>query len=475
MHSASHAVFLVYSLVFLGVGVCGQPPYASGVDWESYLSRNDPVWNWSVTCTSGYTLLPDTIGTAPTGCPGITCSSVAACPEESASACDACESCVAFSLSPDWNGGIKGEFFSPPFSSRADSEWTTWTKGGAVLRNHSSCESSRVALAWEDSAFIGNGLVGSLLRVDQRAPFTTLLLDVGRTDVWDRRVQGSPSATGSMPFDRPRLPVGILRIACAGNITAGGFRLHLHNGTISGALNTTAGTLRFVLYTHYVRLPLSVQWNATGLEVPNPVTGAGGVSISFTPTPGNSTRSSPPPSYRDNPPPTCAGGAWGSGVPLVCEQPLLAGAGYATALLTRPWGAVPGAFVTVLHTANDWPANTSNVTASAVVSAFAAAAGDAAGWAAVLAEHAAWWADYWPQSFLTIPDTRMEATYVLQMYKYACAARPGGPAIDLMGPWWQQSGWELYWLDMNLPGAFNGGAVMRAGSAHAAALARRLQ
>ena len=39
-----------------------------------------------------------------------------------------------------------------------------------------------------------------------------------------------------------------------------------------------------------------------------------------------------------------------------------------------------------------------------------------------------------------------------QMYKYACAARPGGPAIDLMGPWWQPSGWELYWLDMNLPG-----------------------
>jgi alpha-L-fucosidase 2 len=40
---------------------------------------------------------------------------------------------------------------------------------------------------------------------------------------------------------------------------------------------------------------------------------------------------------------------------------------------------------------------------------------------------------------------------VLQQYKYACAARPGGPAIDLMGPWWQTSGWELYWWDMNVP------------------------
>ena len=404
----------------LVVGACGHPNLApvGAVDWEAYLTRHDPVWNWSSTgnsCKKGYTYLPDAIGSAPGACAAVHCSSAAACLEESASACDTCESCVAFSLSPVWNNGTLAQYFSTPFSTRANSDWVTYTKGGNVLLNHSSCSSPRVALEWEDSAFIGNGLVGALLRVDQRAPTTTLLLDIGRTDVWDRRAPGSPAATGNLMFDRPRLPVGVLRLACAGNISAGGFRVHLWNGTVTGELRTALGNVSFALYAHYTRLPLLVQWNATGGEAPDAATGAGGLSISFTPTPGNSTRGSPPPSYVDNPLPVCTGGGWGSGAaPLVCEQRLLAGAGYATALLSVPWGLSPGAFATAVHVANDWPVDTSNATAAAAVLSILADAGTPAGWAAVLGEHAAWWAQYWPQSFLTIPDTRMEATYVLQ-------------------------------------------------------------
>ena len=96
-------------------------------------------------------------------------------------------------------------------------------------------------------------------------------------------------------------------------------------------------------------------------------------------------------------------------------------------------------------------------------------------------EHVAWWSEYWPASFISIPDTVAEGMVILQHYKYASAARAGGPAIDLMGklvsawfapgfllrigkewcllhpacyntgPWWQNSGWELYWWDMNVP------------------------
>ena len=86
-----------------------------------------------------------------------------------------------------------------------------------------------------------------------------------------------------------------------------------------------------------------------------------------------------------------------------------------------------------------------------VAATTAAVTGAPGGWAALLAEHAAAWDAYWRASWLSLPDTVMEATHVLQMFKYGSASRPGGPPIDLMGPWWQPSRWELYWLDMNVP------------------------
>jgi len=104
-----------------------------------------------------------------------------------------------------------------------------------------------------------------------------------------------------------------------------------------------------------------------------------------------------------------------------------------------------GGYVTVVHTANDWPATTSNKTAVALVTAQAAAMGTSAGIDAARAEQAAWWAAYWPTSFLSVPDTAVEAMWVLQMAKVSAATRRGGVAMDLMGPWWFPSGWELYW------------------------------
>ena len=49
--------------------------------------------------------------------------------------------------------------------------------------------------------------------------------------------------------------------------------------------------------------------------------------------------------------------------------------------------------------------------------------------------HAAWWRDYWPASYLTIPDRRLENLYWLEMYKLGCSSRPGGLPITLQGLW----------------------------------------
>ena len=50
-----------------------------------------------------------------------------------------------------------------------------------------------------------------------------------------------------------------------------------------------------------------------------------------------------------------------------------------------------------------------------VTSAVAAASASWGAWTDIEAEHEAVWDSYWRQSFISIPDTRMEGTYVMQV------------------------------------------------------------
>src|SRR5207248_1186122 len=68
----------------------------------------------------------------------------------------------------------------------------------------------------------------------------------------------------------------------------------------------------------------------------------------------------------------------------------------------------------------------------------------------LVTSHRAWWHAYFPQSFLSIPDTRMESFYWIQMYKLASATRADRPAIDLMGPWFRRTPWPHIWWNLNI-------------------------
>ncbi|CAN5616953.1 hypothetical protein BH10BAC2_BH10BAC2_06530 [soil metagenome] len=54
--------------------------------------------------------------------------------------------------------------------------------------------------------------------------------------------------------------------------------------------------------------------------------------------------------------------------------------------------------------------------------------------------HAAWWSNYWKQSSISIPDVLLEKQYYLEMYKLACVARKGAPAITLQAIWTADNG-----------------------------------
>jgi alpha-L-fucosidase 2 len=68
--------------------------------------------------------------------------------------------------------------------------------------------------------------------------------------------------------------------------------------------------------------------------------------------------------------------------------------------------------------------------------------------------HADWWREYWRRSSLSIPDSRLEALWWIEMYKLGCSSRPGSLPITLQGLWTADGvmpPWSGdYHLDMNV-------------------------
>ena len=68
--------------------------------------------------------------------------------------------------------------------------------------------------------------------------------------------------------------------------------------------------------------------------------------------------------------------------------------------------------------------------------------------------HRDWWHDFYRKSFLSIPDTRLESFYWIQLYKLASATRADRPAMDLMGPWFNDTPWPRIWWNLNIQLAY---------------------
>ena len=57
------------------------------------------------------------------------------------------------------------------------------------------------------------------------------------------------------------------------------------------------------------------------------------------------------------------------------------------------------------------------------------------GTATLFSQHQQWWHAYYPASFVTLADTRLESFYWINMYKLASGTRGDRVVYDLMGPW----------------------------------------
>ncbi|MHC4201485.1 MAG: discoidin domain-containing protein, partial [Planctomycetota bacterium] len=68
--------------------------------------------------------------------------------------------------------------------------------------------------------------------------------------------------------------------------------------------------------------------------------------------------------------------------------------------------------------------------------------------------HRDWWHAYYPASFLSVPDMRVEGFYWAQMYKLASATRKDRMVMDLLGPWFRSTGWPRIWWNLNIQVAY---------------------
>lgn len=280
---------------------------------------------------------------------------------------------------------------------------------------------NRLPDRFESAAYTGNGHLGAMIFGKDNGQ--TIKWQMGRSDV---------------VFNTSRIPVGDLLLKPEGKIQSCTMRGDLWNAEARGTVTTDKGVIEFRSFTHTDQMVQVFETVVSGQE-----------KATWTFEPG--LAANPRKIYRkelltpsdQNPAPIRGK----DGEIEISFQPLNPAGGHATA-----WKVVEaGNGKSVVYASVGY----SNQEAAARAEAVAAVKkGIATGLDALTATHRAWWHQFWPEGFVSIPDTRLESFYYIQMYKMASATRPGRPALDLMGPWFRGTQWPKIWWNLNIQLAY---------------------
>lgn len=300
--------------------------------------------------------------------------------------------------------------------------------------------------SWNTGGFVGNGQLGMMIyatRDDNRVDF-----HLGRQDVTDHRKAPDRKNSfwvggASCHYDFPRLDIGRMALRPAGKILSGTMRQNLWDAEVTGTIVTDLGELRFRALTLRDRMVQVIEVVST--EKSN------GREASWTweflpgkpvaPRRFVSPKEPAGQGYKLNPDPQRAEV---DGVP-VCTQTLLAGGDYATAWLEKK--ADGGRKSTLyISTANEVP----EAGKSAPLAARTVKEAVAEPLASLVEAHRSWWHAFYPASFLSVPDGRLESFFWIQLYKFASAGRVGGPLVDDQGPFFRINQWPYPTWDLNV-------------------------
>jgi alpha-L-fucosidase 2 len=284
-------------------------------------------------------------------------------------------------------------------------------------------------VSWDEGAFMGNGLIGAMVYGEENAKKRHVLRFVmGRTDITASRTD--------KPGFPPRVPIGELDLELEGMIYhPTSMQLDLWNAELRAVLTTTRGVVHLRCITHSEQSVMAVEietsdderdtqfkWYAHQ-EVDHVLKNADGFNLNqFIPA------ARVKKSEVD-------------GV-AVCIQQYAAEEGCVTA-----WREVQTALnrrVYFITTVKGYDEDSKREAVDAVNQAAEANFDE---W---VDAHRQWWHRYYQQSFVSIPDGRLQSFYWIQMYKLASATRADRPLIDNQGPWLTSTPWPGVWFNMNV-------------------------
>lgn len=282
---------------------------------------------------------------------------------------------------------------------------------------------------WYESAYMGNGMLGLMIYKEPKQNY--IRFETGNCSVHDHRPGGDLFAV-------PRLLTGHFALHPEGEITDGTMHLDIWNAETNAVITTTKGTIRLHAYVHANDMVMLVQTDATDGEknfrwewVP---ASAQSPRYLFAKGEGKWIKL---PEYTLNPEPEVK--------PGMSIQKLQAGGETAVA-----WKETKSKmkknertyWITVTHS---YPEATAEKDAERNLDKALAT-----GTKKLQKQHRTWWNQYYPSSFLTLPDGVKENFYWIQMYKLASATRGDRALIDNTGPWLTVTPWPNAWWNLNV-------------------------
>jgi hypothetical protein len=291
----------------------------------------------------------------------------------------------------------------PEFLARHDLVWTKLPRG------------------WSDGVMLGNGQIGASIFGNEKV----LRWDLHRQDVTDQRPFRADKWDSPL-FDTCRLRVGAFELQPVGKVTGFQGRLDLWNALSTGAITTDKGRISWRTFVHATQPLVVMEFTTAGAEQdfvwrwrPASTSSARWEAFKNKPDVKMDYEPNPPARVENN----------------LSIHPLNAGGQFAVAWQERrPSADQRVCIATVTHEAKPL------------------AAADSV--EALLASHRSVWHARYPASFVSIPDTRAESYYWINIYKLYCATRADQPPIDVHGMWLFDSGWPNVWWNMNIQLAY---------------------
>lgn len=288
---------------------------------------------------------------------------------------------------------------------------------------------------WYESPFMGNGILGLMMYIPKDS--NNIRLDIGNSLVQDHR----DDSYGSMvAFTRCRLPIGYFTINPVGKIQKCHLRLRLWDAETVGLIETDNGSIKIKAYVHAVEHVIVVEYELFGGEKKAVLKWQPLKAESPRQTYGlnNNQPAKVMKDYKENP----------VGILSVKEgvsiytQPLLVGGETVTAWKQKITGDKHVVLINVSHSFPSKNALDEAISTIEKISKYTSAS--------LNKSHQNWWHSFYPKSFISLPDKKLENFYWIQLYKLASATRSNGALIDNQGPWLQATPWPAAWWNLNV-------------------------